>query len=273
MDMIKRRDDGDDYYMKVSKIMNNRHYKKTGRKYDDRTGYIRNHPIYGPIQVITYNNSRDIIVKFLNTGFVTDARIDQLMDDGIKDNRHVTICDRGFLGDDVKILRRKYPEIYEKIYHVWRDMLRRCYDKNNHAYDVYGGSGITVDSSWFNFSAFFNDIVKFPSFDMTRFVNGELTLDKDKLQQGISKKYKVYSKDTCCWLTILEQSIYIETTIYFTAIHPDGHETVEHNMSDFARSNNLIACKISDCINVKRVSHGNYKFKPISKSVTTNSNM
>lgn len=41
------------------------------------------------------------------------------------------------------------------IYAIWRSMMQRCYDKNSHAYDRYGGRGITVCDAWHLFEGFY----------------------------------------------------------------------------------------------------------------------
>jgi hypothetical protein len=44
------------------------------------------------------------------------------------------------------------------IYAVWRSMMQRCYDKNSHAYQRYGGRGINVCERWQNFLGFYSDM-------------------------------------------------------------------------------------------------------------------
>lgn len=44
----------------------------------------------------------------------------------------------------------------EKIYSVWRNMIRRCYDKNNKKYNLYGDRGISVCPEWLGEHGFEN---------------------------------------------------------------------------------------------------------------------
>ncbi len=44
------------------------------------------------------------------------------------------------------------------IYAIWRSMLQRCYDKNSHAYNRYGGRGINVCDEWQTFEGFYKDM-------------------------------------------------------------------------------------------------------------------
>ena len=42
------------------------------------------------------------------------------------------------------------------LYHKWRGMKRRCYDKNDSHYQYYGGRGITICKEWlYSFKAFY----------------------------------------------------------------------------------------------------------------------
>jgi hypothetical protein len=44
------------------------------------------------------------------------------------------------------------------IYAVWRSMMQRCYDKNSHAYDRYGGRSVSVCERWQDFTNFYADM-------------------------------------------------------------------------------------------------------------------
>lgn len=44
-----------------------------------------------------------------------------------------------------------------RIYHIWRGMKSRCYDKNNKKYKHYGGRGITICQEWLNSFVKFRD--------------------------------------------------------------------------------------------------------------------
>jgi hydrogenase maturation factor len=84
----------------------------------------------------------------------------------------------------------------------WNDMLSRCYDVNDIGYKYYGKVGTIVSNEWMRFDNFLLDVLKIEGFDRDRLLNHELELDKDKLQIGIDSK--IYSKDTCCWLSKTE---------------------------------------------------------------------
>lgn len=71
-------------------------------------------------------------------------------------------------------------------YHIWFNMMDRCYNPANAAYANYGGRGITVCERWHMFENFYADICPRPV--------GRLTLDRKDNSLG-------YSKENCRWTT------------------------------------------------------------------------
>ena len=49
------------------------------------------------------------------------------------------------------------------IYRIWRSMMDRCYLQTSHAYNRYGGRGITVCERWSNFENFYADMGSKPN--------------------------------------------------------------------------------------------------------------
>lgn len=73
-----------------------------------------------------------------------------------------------------------------RIYKIWEDMKKRCDNTNNKYYHVYGGRGITYDSTWKDFVPFYND--------MKSTYKDDLTLDRIDSNGN-------YTKDNCQWLS------------------------------------------------------------------------
>lgn len=71
-----------------------------------------------------------------------------------------------------------------RLYYVWSDMKKRCFNEKRSDYKYYGGRGITVCDEWLDINNFINDM--YPSFQEG------LTLDRERVNEN-------YSKDNCRW--------------------------------------------------------------------------
>lgn len=72
------------------------------------------------------------------------------------------------------------------LYTVWINMKSRCYKENNDRYKRYGGRGITVCDSWFDFHNFYSWAI----------ANGwelGLTIERKELNNN-------YTPDNCTWI-------------------------------------------------------------------------
>ena len=92
---------------------------------------------------------------------------------------------------------RSEERIYKKhgmhmtdTYKIWSGMKRRCNDKNGKKAHLYALKGISYDSSWEQFEAFFNDMGERPSGMSLERIDGN----------------KGYSKKNCCWATPKQQA-------------------------------------------------------------------
>ena len=54
---------------------------------------------YGNVEILKYENKKEVVVKFINTGNVTTVTLNNLINDRVKDVYAKTICGVGFLGD------------------------------------------------------------------------------------------------------------------------------------------------------------------------------
>ena len=88
---------------------------------------------------------------------------------------------------------KKTNPLYKKVYQLWYNMNKRCYNQNSPDYKYYGGIGVTTSEEWKTLNKFIEQVDKIKGFDEEKFLNGELVLDKDTEQMN----NKIYSLETC----------------------------------------------------------------------------
>lgn len=106
-------------------------------------------------------------------------------------------------------------KVDKKIYNLWYQMLRRCYDEEQLSRDK-GKAYLNckVCEEWLSYSNFEKDIKTLPGYDNWVKQSG-YCLDKDTVIPG----NKVYSKNTCCFISSAEN---------IRDIHKRKPEVMEH---------------------------------------------
>jgi len=103
-----------------------------------------------------------------------------------------------------------HGEAKTRLYEVWKDMKKRCYNKNSKSYSYYGGDGATVCDEWMNFEPF-RDWAKANGY------SDDLTIERDL------SKSKEYSSANCSWKTRTTQS---RTTRRIMSTNTSGYRGV-----------------------------------------------
>jgi len=87
----------------------------------------------------------------------------------------------------------KHGDSKSRLYNVWRGILKRCNNPNNHAYENYGGRGIKICEQWEH---------SYEKFMKWSFENGyEEGLSIDRIDNDGN-----YEPSNCRWVTASEQS-------------------------------------------------------------------
>lgn len=142
----------------------------------------------GPFVILQRVGGKAVQVRFLNTGFVRTANVDNARAGKVRDPYARTFLGVGYLGESY----RKVP-YFKKARQLWSNMLKRCYSSKDPK--GYLHKGVQVDVRWQNFSLFLEDLPRLEGFD--EWLAGQnMQLDKDRKGNGM-----VYSRDVCMFLS------------------------------------------------------------------------
>lgn len=145
-------------------------------------------------------------------------------------------------------------KVDKRVYGLWFQMLRRCYDKDQQQRSR-GRSyvGCTVCDRWLVLSNFANDIMNIDGYEKWRDYHG-YCLDKDTIKHG----NKEYSPSTCCFIPYTEnireankrtQSIKAaqesRKTVYY--LEKDGVTLVFDSEKEACKYLGVKKCSVSSC--------------------------
>jgi hypothetical protein len=96
-------------------------------------------------------------------------------------------------GCHAKEIATKHGDSNTNLYKTWSNMKRRCYNKNCHNYNNYGGRGITVCQEWLN------DYAIFKEWALSRGYDRGLSIDRINNNGN-------YEPSNCRWATAKVQN-------------------------------------------------------------------
>ena len=155
--------------------------------YKDCVGKVCKSKSSGDFKVVKYNNTADVEVQFLKTGYETSATLGNIRIGKVKDSYLPSVYGIGVLGN-------KHPitinGVLTKEYKLWTSMLVRCYSDNfKKRQPTY--EGCEVSDKFKSYEYFYEWCHK-----QVGFGNQDWQLDKDLLFKGS----KVYSEDSCVFI-------------------------------------------------------------------------
>ena len=155
--------------------------------YKDCVGKVCKSKSSGDFKILKYNDSANVEIQFVNTGYCKVAEIKEVRNGLIKDPYTPSVFGVGILGT-------KYPSrtngVRTKEYVLWKSMLERCYStilKKRHPTYI----DCEVSDNFKSFEYFYEWCNK-----QIGFSNKDWHLDKDLLVKG----NKLYSENTCVFI-------------------------------------------------------------------------
>ena len=153
----------------------------------DCVGKVYKSKSSGDFKILKYNDSRNVVIQFLKTGFEAVVQLGHIRNGNVKDPCSPSVHGVGVTGT-------KYPNrvngVQTKEYTLWCSMLKRCYStalkKKQPTYE-----GCKVSDKFKSYEYFYEWCHKQVGFD-----NKDWHLDKDLLVKG----NKVYSENTCVFI-------------------------------------------------------------------------
>ena len=204
----------------------------------------------GPLEIVEYINASQVEVRFIGTGYQTEAQAGAIRAGVIKDPLKPSVYGRGYFG--VGRHRSSEGGKITKAYDCWHRMLARCYcEKAQAEKPTY--IGVTVCDEWHDFQAF-------ADWHESNYIEG-CQIDKDIRIKG----NKVYSPAACKFVTNEENSVEASAK-HYRFIDPRGRAVDVYNLSKFCHGNNLGRSSMYDVHNGRLSAHKKWTKEKASKT-------
>ena len=112
----------------------------------------------------------------------------------------------------------------------WYAMMQRCYSQEHANYCKYGALGVFVSKAWHDVFRFILDVKQLPGFASKLEEPTKYQLDKDYY------KADYYSKETCVWVSQLDNNTYTSVALVVLACNPFGKVSMYLSLNECART-------------------------------------
>lgn len=163
--------------------------------------------------------------------------------------------DRGSSLHSVKCLKGVKKKD-KKFYDVWDQMKARIYNENNHAYNHYGGKGLTTDYD--DFVNFYDDM--YAKYVEAKALNPGKKISIDRIDNNLG-----YVKGNLRWTDAKRQARNSTIVRKFIAVDPNGRVYLTNNQLQFGLNHGLESKHISDCLRGKQKTTAGWRFYEIDE--------
>lgn len=157
---------------------------------DKHLGYVGKNHHGDTFRVIDYKEGSYYVVQFDSNGYTTLSQPGNFLKGIIKNPYYPTMLDVGCYG----VVNKDDYTYYTRAYHLWCDVMNRCYNPARSNYRWYGQAGIKVSPRWRCFEYFIHDLSRVLGFEEWLLNPGKYHLDKDYY------KSDYYGLDSCVFL-------------------------------------------------------------------------
>ena len=126
----------------------------------------------------------------------------------------------------------------KRLYQIWIDTRRRCYNKKRNNYKHYGGKGIQVCEEWKN------NFLNFYNWAMANGYRDDLTIDRIDVNGN-------YEPNNCRWATIIEQAN--NTTKNHYVIYKGRKYTLSQLAKEYNLNYSLVKNRIRYGWNIEKI--------------------
>lgn len=213
---------------------------------DLATGTVHKTNSCGDVEVIDYLGTKRVLVRFKDTGNMVEVAAGDLRRGEVNDKYKPSFLGKGFIGKGSYKSTVKNKKT--KCYVTWTNMLTRCYDEKYHeGKPTYTHCTVTPD--WLNYQNFAEWYYETYPCDGKRY-----SLDKDYKVAG----NKVYSPDTCTWLTVEKNSMITsgtENTSWVFVNKRTAERRCVYNLTSFSKEIGISNSVLYKVVKHKRDPH------------------